>query len=154
MLWRNPSSKSCAALFAPALTLPPSALALACVPIHDLSHIECQPQVLTYNFPHLIKEILVGKKYLRIIQESLDVVFPLWIMQPMKEKTKPKCLNPNCDNKSKVRGLCAPCYQVAQYAVARKLTSWEKLEKEKKVLKAYQSNGGRRGGPVVDWILS
>ena len=44
------------------------------------------------------------------------------------------CLTPNCTNQPLVRGLCAPCYHVAWELVDAELTTWERLEAERKCL--------------------
>lgn len=41
---------------------------------------------------------------------------------------KEKCIIENCENFRMVRGLCTNCYGTAGKLVARKETSWEKLE--------------------------
>jgi len=39
-----------------------------------------------------------------------------------------KCLNPKCDNPTKVRGVCWTCYNHMQRLVTTGQTTWDKLE--------------------------
>ena len=44
------------------------------------------------------------------------------------------CLFPGCEEATKTRGLCSLHYTYAYRLIKRKQTTWEQLEKEKKVL--------------------
>jgi hypothetical protein len=59
-----------------------------------------------------------------------------------------KCLNPKCQSKAKVRGLCPACYVRANEVVKKGLTTWKKLEATKKVLPAQRENKSTR-----KWLL-
>lgn len=61
---------------------------------------------------------------------------------------KKKCLNPNCESKSGSRGLCIPCYNTALEAVRNGVTTWEELEKNKKVKAATR---GKKH--IREWLL-
>ncbi len=55
----------------------------------------------------------------------------------MKKQTK--CLNPKCENKSEVRGLCRSHYVYASLLVRTGNSTWEELEKHGKCLKSYHN---------------
>lgn len=45
-----------------------------------------------------------------------------------------RCIVNGCKNPAKYRGLCRPCYCAAWRSIKAGETTWEKLEREKKVL--------------------
>lgn len=55
-----------------------------------------------------------------------------------------KCLNPYCDNKRKVRGLCKTCHRAASKLIAKGKTTWAKLEKAGKILHSNRQSGSQR----------
>jgi len=50
-----------------------------------------------------------------------------------------KCLNPNCQNPSRARGLCRNCYGIAFGLVKRGKTTWRNLERTGKAKPAARS---------------
>lgn len=61
------------------------------------------------------------------------------------------CLNPACQRKANVRGLCFTCYSSIAALVRHGRTSWEKLEKDGKALSP-QRTGTRT--TTRSWALS
>jgi hypothetical protein len=61
---------------------------------------------------------------------------------------KAKCLNPKCQSKAKVRGLCPACYVRANEVIKKGLTTWKKLEAAKRVLPPQ-----RQLKSTVEWLL-
>lgn len=47
---------------------------------------------------------------------------------------KKKCLNPHCENKAALRGLCKGCYCSAMHLVKAKKVTWMQLESAGKCL--------------------
>lgn len=64
----------------------------------------------------------------------------------IQEMKPAKCLNPECGEVARVRGLCRDCYSAALYQVAGGRTSWKALEKVGKALPGKQK---RR----ANWVL-
>lgn len=62
------------------------------------------------------------------------------------KKDSSKCLTPECERKSKARGLCLPCYKVAGRLVVKEETTWEKLEKAGKI-------APRKRKLAANWLL-
>lgn len=60
------------------------------------------------------------------------------------------CLNPECNAKAHVRGLCSLCYQAANRLVKLKKTTWDTLEKAGKALQISRSKPGKR----MAWLLN
>jgi hypothetical protein len=61
-----------------------------------------------------------------------------------------KCLNPNCENKARVRGLCMNCYGSALNLIKHRLTSWSALEKANK---SKPARPVRKSEKVKGWLL-
>lgn len=51
-------------------------------------------------------------------------------------RIKGKCIRPGCTRTAAVRGLCSPDIQAIYLAIRRNETTFERLEKEGKILKS------------------
>jgi len=62
-------------------------------------------------------------------QEQVDSIF-----KNNKQDRPEICITPGCDGKFHAKGICKQCYEVAVRLVRDGRTSWQKLEKEGKVI--------------------
>lgn len=59
-------------------------------------------------------------------------------------ETPVKCLVPDCDRETEIRGLCRPCYNRAYQLVMAGRTTWEALEERGKI---------ETRKKITDWLL-
>lgn len=59
------------------------------------------------------------------------------------------CLRPGCEAPSRTRGLCKTCYQIARDLIRHDKTTWEELEKNKRILPSKLSAAKQ----TRDWFM-
>lgn len=72
----------------------------------------------------------------------------------MRYSTPEKCLNPQCDQQSKSRGLCPACYTQALYLVKSGKTTWAILESLGKTKPKQFNSKEPYHGFLTRWLLN